>query len=523
MFERSRTFLARHPAVRDALLWAIPALILGAVLRALLLSYLPYAHWGSDSRSYYKFAHQLLLEGEISLGAKRRFLYPFLMVPLSLLPGEPLRNLAWLQHALGLATIIPLAYVVRKSFVHWRLWIVPITALFTSMPVFLWYEHELLGEAVFFCALVWTFAGWSAWVQAEERGRAPRLFWWFLVPLAAFLLTKPSGRFVVPGLVLGMVLVTAWRRMTVKNAVAFGAVLLSSLAVGAKEQGAWLFYVAAFPLTQLDTPAHAEYKAQIRDLVEPLREKIDAYHTLDDEPFAFLEAPRRQPDRTLWAAIDDKPAEQSRLYLDLALEAVRAEPLLFLYLGLQRAVISANPSGFKEQRFTSETHRNRFEDDFKRGIEEEARGHYTYMHRIFGFAKGERLPSWEEFRDRVVPHRAPWMERTLVAFVTGYERTFDLTRLPQASKKEQSFRRLTILPLGWWLLAALPFAFLPAYRRTLGVWLLVALSYLGGVFLVSQMNPRYFAPAWPLLLPLFFIPLDVLVRLISARFRRSAA
>ena len=164
MFARLTRFLARHPLIRDALVWAIPAMIFGAVLRIVLISYLPYAYWGADSRSYYSFAHKLITEGYISLDEKRRFLYPILMVPVSLLPGSPLRWLAVLQHALGVITLVPLAYIVRKTLVHWRLWIVPVTLLFAGLPVIVWYEHELLGENVFFATLLWAFAGWCAWV-----------------------------------------------------------------------------------------------------------------------------------------------------------------------------------------------------------------------------------------------------------------------------------------------------------------------------------------------------------------------
>jgi len=78
----------------------------GAGLRLLLLSYLPYAFWGADSRSYYSFAHKLISEFYVSLDEKRRYLYPILMLPVSLLPGAPLRWLAILQHALGVVTLL---------------------------------------------------------------------------------------------------------------------------------------------------------------------------------------------------------------------------------------------------------------------------------------------------------------------------------------------------------------------------------------------------------------------------------
>src|ERR1700677_2412926 len=112
--EKLRNFFRQHRLVREAFLWAIPAFVFGAVLRALFMRYLPYAFWGADSRSYYYFAHKLLSHGAISLGDKRRYLYPILMVPVSLFPGGALRWLPLFQHTLGVVTIWPLAYVIRK-------------------------------------------------------------------------------------------------------------------------------------------------------------------------------------------------------------------------------------------------------------------------------------------------------------------------------------------------------------------------------------------------------------------------
>ncbi len=509
--------------MRDAVLWALPAVLAGGILRALLLSYLPYAHWGSDSRSYYNFAHQLLTEGYISLGAKRRFLYPFLMVPVSLLPGEPLRWVAWLQHGLGLASIVPLAYVLRKTIVHWRLSIVPITGLFTGLPIFLWYEHELLGEAVFFYALVWALAGWVAWAQAGSHERAGRLFWCFFIPIALFLITKPAGRFVVPALVLGVMIAGLWRTLQRRHIIACAALLLAMLGVGSKEQGAWLLYVATFPLTQLDTPQHAEHKAQIRDLVEPLRREIDVYYEQDDVPFRFLESPDRLPGRPLWAALAEDSKKKSQLYMDLAKEAIFRDPVRFLYLGAQRLVASANMSVFKESKFSSAIEAGRFADDYRRAQAEEARGRYSQIHRVFGFREGEKLPPWEQFQIRLQPRPDSWPERFFFQYVRAYHRAFDLTRLPQRPATDRSILHGRVLLPGWWLLAALPLALLRAYRRTLGVWMLVAVSYLCGVFLVSQMNPRYFAPAWPILMVLLAVPLDVVARVIVEARRRSAA
>lgn len=516
-----RDFFRRHPAVGDALKWSVPALLCGMVLRGLLLSYLPYAHWGSDSRSYYYFAHQLLGEGYLSLGAKRRFLYPILMVPVSLLPGEPLRWVAWLQHGLGLASIVPLAYVLRKTLVHWRLSIVPITVLFTGLPIFLWYEHELLGEAVFFYALVWAFAGWVAWAQAGSRERAARLCWCFFVPCALFLLTKPSGRFVLPGLAFGLVLAGLWRCWSRRQVCAGVALVCLLPAVGSREQGAWLLYVATFPLTQLDSPLHAEHKVQIRDLVEPLRREIDVYYAQDKQPFAFLEAPGRFTERPLWAALARDSRKKERLYLDLAKEGILHEPWLFLYLGAQRIVASANLSAFKETKFDSRTEAGRFADDYQAAQADEARGRYSPVHRVFGIARSGKLPPWEEFQTWLSPRPDSWMERFILRYVRASGHALDFTRLPQGPVSERSILRGRLLFPGAWLLVALPLALLPTYRRTLGVWMLVAVGYLSGVFLVSQMSPRYFAPVWPILLVLLAVPLDVIARVIVARLRSA--
>jgi hypothetical protein len=54
-----------------------------------------------------------------------------------------------------------------------------------------------------------------------------------------------------------------------------------------------------------------------------------------------------------------------------------------------------------------------------------------------------------------------------------------------------------------------------------GVWTVAAGGYLLGVFLVSQMNPRYFAAAWPVIIPLLALPADVIGNLLEKLFMRG--
>src|SRR5260221_10529747 len=258
-----RRYFQRHPLVADSFRWVLPALLIGAVLRVLFTSYIPYAVWAPDTRSYYIFTHKLLYHGWFSLAEKRRYLYPLVLAPISLLPGGVMRWLPFIQHALGLTCLPPLAYIVRRTLVCWKIWIVPITILYAGLPIILWSEHELLGEHLFFATLLWSFAGWVAWVSQSDLQRGRRMFWWFFVPFTLFILTKPAGRFFWPGIFVGFVLVAAWRLLSRKQIVALLALIVITPTVGSRKQGVWMLYTATFPITQLDTPLHADYKAEI--------------------------------------------------------------------------------------------------------------------------------------------------------------------------------------------------------------------------------------------------------------------
>jgi len=48
---------------------------------------------------------------------------------------------------------------------------------------------------------------------------------------------------------------------------ALGASIPAGLTVGDDDQGAWLIYNSAFPLTQLGSPLHAEVKAELGEWV----------------------------------------------------------------------------------------------------------------------------------------------------------------------------------------------------------------------------------------------------------------
>jgi hypothetical protein len=310
------------------------------------------------------------------------------------------------------------------------------------------------------------------------------------------------------------VAVLGWRKLRRPQLGGLAALAIATLFVGSKSQGAWLLYVATFPLTALESPVLPEYKAQVRDLVEPLSRDLEHYYERDEEPFAFLENPGRHPDRPLWAALEKQPGMKAMVYMRLAKEAVLSRPLDFLYLGYTRVLHSANLADFKGERFEPNYFARRFEDDYAGSNARLARKVPTAIPLALGLPAEAVLPPYAEF---VQAHLAGRDDHPgAVGVVTGVAKAYaegaELVHLP-ASGVRGSWPTL----LGWWVMGSMLLAFTPAYRRTWGVWALAAMGYLAGMFLVSQVNPRYFAPAWVVLLPIAALPLDLVYRRLCVR------
>jgi hypothetical protein len=203
----------------------------------------------------------------------------------------------------------------------------------------------------------------------------------------------------------------------------------------------------------------------------------------------------------------------------LALEGIKAEPLRFLYLGWQRIVSSANPSEFGINRFEPAVFPERFRDDFENAQKALAAGKPTPLPMLLGFPRHGPLPAWEEMQQRLSPAPDGWGARVVQAWAAAYNRFSDLVHLPEhRDKKQREIWKARPTVLGVFVLTGAVLAIaLPAYRRTLGVWTIVAAGYLFGVFLVSQTNPRYFGPAWPVLVVLLAVPADALLRVFTRR------
>lgn len=484
-------FTARHPLVRDALLWAVPALIFGAVLRLLLLHYSPYAYWGSDSRSFFGFTNGVMTDFHWSLQEKRRYLYPIFLLPVTLLPGATLKALAWIQAGLGLATVVAFSYFVRRVFAGWKILIVPLTVLYAGLPPFLWYEHELIADSILFDCVVWAMAGWVAWVSQRDAARARHLWWVFFVPLAIMVLSKPSVKFFWPGIAVALVVVFAWRVLRWRQWVALGALFFAGLTVGDDEQSARLLYTTAFPLTRVDTPKHADYKAEIREWVLQKRERLAFYQDEDDEVHDFLREPENQDARPLWRDLAKKGGPQlDRLYHDLAFEAILTQPFQFLRIGLQRLAGSANLNDFVDDRFGPTYFADRFANQLAN-----RRNPESMVKLAFGLPLSAPLPSAEEFRVWLAPHPDSASARWLQGYVRAYQAAGVFVTRPG-----HGTGRYGLTVLGWILMLGMLLALIPPYLRTLGVWVILMAGAMIATYLVGIEHTRYFAPAWPVVL-----------------------
>jgi hypothetical protein len=504
MIARHQLFFQRHPLLRDACIWAIPALCFGALLRLLLLSYLPYAYWGSDSRSYYSFAELFLDSGKISLYDKRRYLYPIFLLPVSILPGSPLKWVAWIQHALGLLTLIPLAYSIRKVFTGWRLFIIPVTLVYAGMPILIWYEHELLAEGLFFHSVAWMIAGWLAFSQP---GRAPNLahWWWFFGAFAVLVLTKPAGRFFWPAFLFALVCLGAWRLLRRKHWISIAALFGLTFTIGQDTQASWLLYTSALPLTRLDTPSHSEFKAEIRDIVEPARHELDS--TLRGPNSRrwehFLKFPEDQIERPAWQALGRDPDRKSKVYNDLAIEGIGSHPFLFLKLALGKILASANPDDFKSERFLPAYYVEKYAVQYEKDLPKRS----DRIRRLFALPADSPVPAYPDLARRIAPHPDSSAALWLHGYVDRYQRAGSFVISDGVGDLTLEFTRLT-----WWFLGCCVLALLPWHFKSLGIPLIMAASYLFGTFLVGGVNPRYFGAVWGVVLLLLCIPLELILR-----------
>lgn len=140
----------------------------------------------------------------------------------------------------------------------------------------------------------------------------------------------------------------------------------------------------------------------------------------------------------------------------------------------------------------------------------------AYLSFLFGLSKDAPLPDYPAMTKLVSPAPYSSAASMMQGYVSGFADTFNFVDTPsddnRAKGKISAFRPTF---LGWWIAAGAAVSLLSSrYRNTLGIWTLAAGGYLLGTFLLGVPSPRYFSPAWPVMVLLLALPVECILQLI---------
>src|SRR4029453_1777038 len=103
----------RHPRLREVLIWCLPALIAGVVIRITLIQALPFAYFHDDTPDFVSTADKLINEHKWELHEKKTFLVPALYAAFFALPVPTMASIPLFQHVLGLGLIVLIGVLCR--------------------------------------------------------------------------------------------------------------------------------------------------------------------------------------------------------------------------------------------------------------------------------------------------------------------------------------------------------------------------------------------------------------------------
>jgi hypothetical protein len=239
--------------LRELLLWCLPALLCGGILRILLLVHFPFAYVHPDSPDFLITANKYLLRHRLVLHGKKAFLGPFIFMLPMLVRIPTLLVAAWIQHFFGLIYIVLVGAIVRCWTTLWKCWIIPATVLAAINPAVLWYEHALISEFQYlWCVTALVLAG-TAYALDRTRLRFALLLIILLVTAGS----RPEGKLyvlfcllLVPALHWG-----AWRKLALYGGITLAFCAMTWLSTRNTQAGL-LLYATVLPLAP-DTPKSA--------------------------------------------------------------------------------------------------------------------------------------------------------------------------------------------------------------------------------------------------------------------------
>ncbi len=464
-----------RPAWLRCLWLCLPALVLGAALRLSVIMAMPEAYYGSDSNSYFQTTAELWNEHHFELRSKRRWIYPLVLLPTPALPGRTLQWIAVAQHALGLATVCGIGWIVFHLTRRPQIWVPLVTTLAALWPRMLWHEHEVIAETLLLFTVVLAV---GLTLPEGSLRRRDRLFW-FLLATTAIVAVKPHGRPIWLGLLLAAVLIAGWPwRWGRKNILAAFASVAIMLSSGSSEQGAWLLLSSALPVVKTDGEKWPEYRAALKPYVEEAQADLSQYPWKQGRYKKMLV--ESKGDRRLgpvWTKLREDRAEFSKVAKGLAIEGILHAPLTYSYLVLMKMgmVLSDDNAGdrlipqdfWHEQEANNESRWENRPKEMELLYELDRDGYRALV------AEREQRHAWYE----------PYLLRFTRAFV--WTRTIE---------GEKSRRWLEPAWFGLLALLGLLSCLRPSrWRLTAPLWISL-IVYMGIIFAVGDTVARYLLP-----------------------------
>lgn len=304
---------------REFLKWCLPALVIGLALRTWLMCDLPHALYVADSRDYLSTVRDYLQDGEIKVHSKKTFLAPFLFAVPFLLKLPALVTIAAFQHFLGLIGIALSGLLCRLWFRHWKVFIIPVTLLVAVNPSLLWFEHVIMGEAIFgFCVMLMLVCATMFALRPNWTGFAILCLGVFLAAGA-----RPEGKLFF-GFGLLLVAVGFWGRW--KEWAAAMALFLALAAITTKltstSQPGLLIYTSLVhwtPDQPKAAPGISPYVAPVQIRVGLEWEERHAFATSDDRKELSKAVSRYLKDRKKPAGTTETNALAKKLGLETLL------------------------------------------------------------------------------------------------------------------------------------------------------------------------------------------------------------
>ena len=439
-----------------------------------LILQVPICAFHNDSHTYLRTARMFWEDWHIGIHPKRAFLYPTLLTILAPLPIRLSLSILWLQHFVTLLLPILAVRFLKEWTRFWRWLACPLVLAIGLNASILFFSHDMIAEALYVTAF-WFFL-WKLWrwMVGPTLTRAERLLW-----SAALCLTlRPDGKVAIL-LAVGAIFLFGWKWLREFNfrskkvvhlfmpaLVCLG--LWIAISKHVTQQG-WLFYSSVFPLTNLESEKHADYKKELKPFVEEWRANLKNYPENQGVIQWLLINPKGKSIGPLWNKMRSK-GQNKKLHevcRELALESVLSNPVMFAKLLAYKLRFTLSTEREYARKFLPEKIGDEWFDEMK--------GEPGYIPLLLG--KGG---SWDEWWNGFFAQRGE----------TPVSRTMTFLESIFASKW---WGWAGILSLIGWALAIFK------WRWPLLFWFGGLIGYLLLTYTIGRGIPRYLLPFEPLM------------------------